>query len=84
MKTHLQDLIESTAQFHYEGFRSKQLIALKEQSAALSQVSVSPSWRKSTNQSSTLDSKEMYLDLMHDDAFDDSWARPSALNSLDS
>jgi len=29
-RTHLQDLIETTAQIHYEAFRSKQLIALKE------------------------------------------------------
>lgn len=29
-RTHLQDLIETTALVHYEGFRSKQLIALKE------------------------------------------------------
>ena len=28
--THLQDLIETTAQIHYEAFRSKQLLALKE------------------------------------------------------
>lgn len=39
-KTHLQDLIESTAHIHYESFRSKQLLALKEQSAAMSQVSL--------------------------------------------
>ena len=36
-ETHLQDLIETTAQVHYESFRSKQLLALKEQSAAMSQ-----------------------------------------------
>lgn len=29
-RTHLQDLIETTSLVHYEGFRSKQLIALKE------------------------------------------------------
>jgi len=29
-RTHLQDLIETTSLIHYEGFRSKQLIALKE------------------------------------------------------
>jgi len=29
-RSHLQDLIETTAQIHYEAFRSKQLIALKE------------------------------------------------------
>ena len=31
--THLQDLIETTAQIHYEAFRSKQLLALKDQAA---------------------------------------------------
>lgn len=31
-RTHLQDLIETTAQIHYEAFRSKQLLALKESS----------------------------------------------------
>ncbi|OSD08309.1 septin ring protein [Trametes coccinea BRFM310] len=30
-RSHLQDLIETTAQIHYEAFRSKQLLALKEQ-----------------------------------------------------
>lgn len=29
-RTHLQDLIETTAMIHYESFRSKQLLALKE------------------------------------------------------
>lgn len=32
-RTHLQDLIETTAQIHYESFRAKQLLALKESSA---------------------------------------------------
>ena len=32
-RTHLQDLIETTAQIHYEAFRSKQLLALKDASA---------------------------------------------------
>lgn len=36
-RTHLQDLIETTAQIHYEAFRSKQLLALKESSASKSQ-----------------------------------------------
>ncbi|KAL1916904.1 uncharacterized protein VTP21DRAFT_5101 [Calcarisporiella thermophila] len=31
-RTHLQDLIETTAQIHYEAFRSKQLMALKDTS----------------------------------------------------
>ena len=33
-RTHLQDLIETTSQIHYETFRAKQLLALKENSAA--------------------------------------------------
>ena len=32
-RTHLQDLIETTSQIHYEQFRAKQLLALKESSA---------------------------------------------------
>ncbi len=32
--THLQDLIETTAGIHYEAFRSKQLLALKDASNA--------------------------------------------------
>jgi septin 3/9/12 len=31
-RTHLQDLIETTSQIHYESFRAKQLLALKESS----------------------------------------------------
>ncbi len=30
LKTHLHDLIESTGSVHYESFRTKQLLALKE------------------------------------------------------
>lgn len=33
LRTHLQDLIETTSQIHYESFRAKQLLALKESSA---------------------------------------------------
>lgn len=33
-RTHLQDLIETTSQIHYETFRAKQLLALKENSNA--------------------------------------------------
>lgn len=33
LRTHLQDLIETTSQTHYEAFRAKQLLALKESSA---------------------------------------------------
>lgn len=32
LRTHLQDLIETTSQIHYESFRTKQLLALKESS----------------------------------------------------
>lgn len=42
MRTHLQDLIETTAQIHYEAFRSKQLLALKESSANKAQTQTSP------------------------------------------
>ncbi|KAK9475153.1 Septin-type guanine nucleotide-binding (G) domain-containing protein [Dipodascopsis tothii] len=44
-RTHLQDLIDTTAQIHYETFRSKQLLALKENSASsrpISPASVPP------------------------------------------
>ena len=30
IRTHLQDLIETTAMVHYESFRTRQLLALKE------------------------------------------------------
>jgi septin 3/9/12 len=33
-RTHLQDLIETTAQIHYEAFRAKQLMAIKESSGS--------------------------------------------------
>ncbi|PRT52626.1 Cell division control protein 10 [Wickerhamiella sorbophila] len=36
--THLQDLIDTTAHTHYESFRSKQLLALKENSAPRKRV----------------------------------------------
>lgn len=38
-RTHLQDLIESTAMHHYEAFRSKQLLALKESTASKAPMS---------------------------------------------
>ncbi|KAI9827031.1 MAG: cell division control protein [Phylliscum demangeonii] len=41
-RTHLQDLIETTSQIHYETFRSKQLLALKESSQGGSRP-ISPS-----------------------------------------
>ncbi|KAI4156717.1 MAG: hypothetical protein LQ340_000031 [Diploschistes diacapsis] len=34
LRTHLQDLIETTSHIHYESFRQKQLMALKETSAS--------------------------------------------------
>lgn len=33
LRTHMQDLIETTALTHYENFRTKQLLALKELTA---------------------------------------------------
>ena len=48
-RTHLQDLIETTAQIHYEAFRAKQLLAIKESTQpASSQASIN------TNQNPTL------------------------------
>jgi septin 3/9/12 len=41
-RTHLQDLIETTSQIHYETFRAKQLLALKEQSSAGGMASSRP------------------------------------------
>ncbi|CAG8528922.1 9803_t:CDS:10 [Ambispora gerdemannii] len=41
-RTHLSDLIETTAQIHYEAFRSKQLLALKDQSSRQEQPQQSP------------------------------------------
>lgn len=41
-RTHLQDLIETTSQIHYETFRAKQLLALKENSTSGSRP-ISPS-----------------------------------------
>jgi septin 3/9/12 len=41
-RTHLQDLIETTSQIHYETFRAKQLLALKENTQSGSRP-ISPS-----------------------------------------
>lgn len=41
IRTHLEDLIETTSYIHYEGFRARQLIALKEN--ASSRTSAGPS-----------------------------------------
>ena len=42
-RTHLQDLIETTSQIHYETFRAKQLMALKENTAHSGSRPISPS-----------------------------------------
>jgi len=42
LRTHLQDLIETTAQTHYEAFRSKQLLALKDASSRGPQAAQQP------------------------------------------
>jgi len=53
-RTHLQDLIETTSQIHYETFRAKQLLALKESSAAGAGSSrpISPSADRETSRNS--------------------------------
>ena len=38
-RTHLQDLIETTSQIHYESFRAKQLMALRETHAGSRPIS---------------------------------------------
>lgn len=43
ISTRLQDLIETTSHIHYESFRSKQLIALKENSGSSTQQASNPS-----------------------------------------
>lgn len=40
--SHLQDLIETTAHVHYEAFRSKQLLALKENTSSGQSAGISP------------------------------------------
>lgn len=42
-RTHLQDLIETTAQIHYEAFRAKQLLAIKESTQSSADNSVAGS-----------------------------------------
>ncbi|QLL32126.1 hypothetical protein HG536_0C02950 [Torulaspora globosa] len=44
VRTHLQDLIESTAFTHYEAFRARQLIALKENATSRTSAPVSNNW----------------------------------------
>lgn len=51
-RTHLQDLIETTAMVHYESFRTRQLLALKE-STSLAGSSTSRSNTTATRQDST-------------------------------
>jgi septin 3/9/12 len=49
-RTHLQDLIETTAQIHYEAFRAKQLLAIKESTQpASSQASLGTTFSNSPN-----------------------------------
>lgn len=35
LRTHLQDLIETTSQIHYESYRGRELLALKERSTGM-------------------------------------------------
>lgn len=51
-RTHLQDLIETTAVVHYETFRAKQLIALKENAAGANRLSISAQKPSGTTASS--------------------------------
>lgn len=46
IRTHMQDLIESTAFTHYEGFRARQLIALKENASSRTSAPVSNNWNQ--------------------------------------
>jgi septin family protein len=41
MATHLQELIDTTSQVHYEAFRTRQLLALKESAGAQRQQAAS-------------------------------------------
>ena len=43
LRTHLQDLIETTSQIHYETFRLKQLLSLREVSTTGGSRPISPS-----------------------------------------
>lgn len=47
-RTHLQDLIETTAQIHYEAFRAKQLLAIKESTQSTASTSASSQVSPST------------------------------------
>ncbi len=51
-RTHLQDLIETTSQIHYESFRAKQLLALKESSAHAGSRPISPSAERELSRNS--------------------------------
>ena len=48
MRTHLQDMIETTALVHYETFRTKQLLALKESTSLGSGGGGNPPARSNT------------------------------------
>ena len=56
-RTHLQDLIETTALTHYETFRSKQLIALKENASNPNRQSQLQKDQGQTSQQSNQDLK---------------------------
>ncbi|KAK0634558.1 Septin-type guanine nucleotide-binding (G) domain-containing protein [Bombardia bombarda] len=52
LRTHLQDLIETTSQIHYETFRAKQLLALKENSGGHNSRPISPAADREMSRSS--------------------------------
>ncbi|KAH6645925.1 Septin-type guanine nucleotide-binding (G) domain-containing protein [Truncatella angustata] len=52
LRTHLQDLIETTSQIHYETFRAKQLLALKESSAQGGSRPISPAAERELSRNS--------------------------------
>lgn len=52
-RTHLQDLIETTLIVHYETFRAKQLIALKENASNANRLSVAASQKIATGNSAS-------------------------------
>ena len=53
LRTHLQDLIETTSQIHYETFRVKQLLSLREPSTNSGSRPISPSAERDASRNST-------------------------------
>ncbi len=51
-RSHLQDLIETTSQIHYEGFRAKQLSALRQAPHSSGNRPVSPSAERELSRNS--------------------------------